>query len=176
MALSDRAVFNAKAKEKAYKLADSGGLYLFVTPKGFKSWRLKYRFADKEKRLVFGAYPGVTLLQARDARDHARRLLRENRDPAVEARKSKILAHAAAGMTFEIVARRWHEDQRSRWSPLQSTKVRQAFERDVYPQIGKLPLIAIDPPIVLAMLRKVEKRGAIDTAKRIRQHVSAVFG
>ena len=87
-----------------------------------------------------------------------------------------MAAYAAAGATFEITAKRWHADQTPRWSPLQATKVRQAFERDVYPVIGFLPLIEIDAPMVLRMLRKVEGRGAIDTAKRIRQHVSAVFG
>ena len=176
MPLTDLQARKAQPRDKEYKLSDSEGLYLFVTVKGFKSWRFKYRFAGKEKRLIFGSYPEVTLAAAREARDQARRLLREHRDPAVEDRKKKMAAHAAAGATFESVARRWHEDQRSRWSPLQSTKVRQALERDVYPQFGMLPLIDIDPPIVLAMLRRVEKRGAIDTAKRIRQHVSAVFG
>lgn len=176
MPLTDTAVRKAQPAEKDYKLADAGGLYLFVTAKGAKSWRLKYRFAGKEKRLVFGRYPEVSLIEARDARDAARRLLREHRDPAVEERKRKMLAHAHAGATFKRVAQDWHEAQRARWSPLQATKVRQALERDVYPAIGDLPLMDVDGPTVLKLLRKVEARGAIDTAKRIRQHVSAVFG
>ena len=178
VALTDKAVIHAKKKEKPYKLGDSGGLYLYVLASGFKSWRFKYRFAGKEKRLVFGSYPEVSLAQARDDRDRdrARRELRDNLDPAIEAHKRKMAAHAAAGATFAVVARQWHEAQTARWSPLQATKVRQAFERDVFPEFGRMPLLDIDPPMVLAMLRKVEKRGAIDTAKRIRQHVSAVFG
>jgi hypothetical protein len=175
VSLTDTQARKAAAREKDYKLADAGGLYLFVTTKGHKSWRMKYRFANEEKRLSFGAYPEVSLREARDRRDAARAELRDHRDPVVEDRKRKMAAHAAAGATFQTVAERWWEAQRPRWSPLQATKVRQAFERYVYPQIGSLPLIDIDGPTVLAMLRKVEHRGAIDTAKRIRQHVSAVF-
>ena len=176
MPLTDTAARKAQPADKDYKLADAGGLYLFVTTRGAKSWRLKYRFAGKEKRLVFGRYPEVSLAKAREERDAARRMLREHRDPAIEERKRKMLAHAAAGATFKRVAGEWHDAQRARWSPLQATKVRQALERDVYPAFGDLPLIDVDGPTVLKMLRKVEGRGAIDTAKRIRQHVSAVFG
>jgi integrase len=174
--LTDAEVRKATPRDKDYKLADGGGLYLFVTTKGFKSWRMEYRFAKQEKRLIFGAYPEVPLKKARDLRDQARMLLREHRDPALEDRKRKMAAHAAAGATFERVGREWHDAQRSRWSPLQAKKVIQAFERDVFPEIGDLPLIDIDGPTILKVLRKVENRGAVDTAKRIRQHVSAVFG
>ena len=175
MALTDLQARKAQPREKAYKLADTGGLFLFITPGGARLWRMKYRYADKEKTLSFGPYPDVSLSAARDQRDAAKRLLRDHKDPSLEKRKRKIAAYAAAGVTFQIVAKRWHSDQTARWSPLQSTKVRQAFERDVYPAIGALPLTDIDAPMVLRMLRKVEGRGAIDTAKRIRQHVSAVF-
>lgn len=166
---------DAVAADKDYKLADSGGLYLFVTKRGHKSWRLKYRFGGAEKRLLLGPYPDVGLTKARELRDDAKRLLRDNRDPAIEQRKRKVDAHTAAGITFKKTALRWHEAQRSRWSPVHIRKVEQALARDVFPHIGMLPLTEIDGPTVLAMLRRVEKRGAIDTAKRIRQHVSAVF-
>ncbi|WP_288935117.1 integrase arm-type DNA-binding domain-containing protein [uncultured Sphingomonas sp.] len=175
MPLTDAQARKAPAKDKDYKLADSGGLYLFVTKSGYKSWRLKYRFANKERRLVIGAYPEISLVEARDERDRARRLLRDHRDPAIEERKRKMAAHAAAGATFEVVGKRWHEAQKPRWSPTQAVKVEQALTRDVYPAFGAMPLIDITGPMVLSMLRKVEKRGAIDTAKRIRQHVSAIF-
>jgi integrase len=176
VALTDIQARKAEIRDKDYKLSDAGGLYLFVTTKGFKSWRLKYRFGGKEKRLIFGPYPEVSLTKAREERDRARMLLRDHRDPGLEERKRKMAAHAAAGVTFEKVARDWHEAQRARWSPVQAKKVIQAFERDVFPQIGALPLLDIDGPMILKMLRKVEARGAIDTAKRIRQHVSGVFG
>lgn len=168
-------VRKAAPAEKDYKLADAGGLYLFVTTKGAKSWRMKYRFAGKEKRLSFGLYPDVSLSAARALRDAARAELRAHRDPATEQRKRKMSAYAAAGTTFKVVAARWHDAQKPRWSPTQAVKVEQALVRDVYPHIGPLALTDIDGPMVLALLRKVERRGAIDTAKRIRQHISAVF-
>ncbi|MDQ0249224.1 integrase [Sphingomonas kyeonggiensis] len=176
MPLTDKQCQKAAPGERNYKLADSGGLYLFVTPKGGKSWRLKYRFGGKEKLLTFGLYPEVPLREARDRRDEAKRLLREHRDPAIEARKIRAAAYAAAGATFKVVAERWYQAQLGRWAKVNATKIAQAMQRDVYPEIGGLPLTDIDGPAVLAVLRKVEQRGAIDTAKRIRQHISAVFG
>lgn len=143
--------------------------------KGHKSWRLRYKFAGKEKRLLLGEYPEVSLARARELREDAKRLLRDHRDPAVEEHKRKIAAHAAAGATFEKYALLWHEVQKGRWSPVQIKKVEQALRRDVFPDLGRLPLAEIDGPMILKVLRKVEKRGAIDTAKRIRQYVSAVF-
>lgn len=175
MALTDLQVRRAQARDKAYKLSDGGGLYVYVSPTGHKSWRMKYQFARKEKRLVFGGYPEIGLARARELRDDARRLLREHRDPALEAHKRKIDAHAAAGATFEKFALLWHAAQTPRWSVVNARKVEQALRRDVFPTLGRMPLVQIDGPMVLKVLRAVEKRGAIDTAKRIRQHVSAVF-
>lgn len=176
MALTDLQARKAKAGDRDYKLADAKGLYLFVTQSGFKTWRMKYRFAEQEKRLSFGPYPEVTLVEARRRRDEARALLREYRDPNLEERKRKMDAHAAAVATFARVAMEWHSAQRARWSPLQSKKVEQAFRRDVFPRFGQLPITEVDGPLILLMLRRIEARGSIDTAKRVRQHVSAVFG
>ncbi len=173
--LTDTQCRKAQGAEKDYKLADSAGLYLFVTTKGAKSWRMKYRFGGKERRIVFGRYPEISLAKARELRDRARAELRDHKDPQVEEHKREMAAHSAAGATFEVVAKRWHEAQLGRWSVVQATKVRQALERDVYPAIGRLPLPDITSGMVLDMLRRIERRGAIDTAKRIRQHVSAVF-
>lgn len=175
MPLTDTQARKAAAGEKDYKLADSGGLYLFVTTKGSKSWRLKYRFGGKEKRLVLGKYPDMPISEARDRRDDVRAMLRQHRDPAIEERKAKLAAHDAAGQTFQLAAQRWHAAQQPRWSPMQAVKVRQALERDVYPEVGTLPLTEINGPMILRVLRKVEQRGAIETAKRIRQYISAVF-
>ena len=175
MPLTDVQARKAVPREKDYKLADSGGLYLFVTTTGQRRWRMKYRFAGKEKLLSFGPYPEVSLSVARDKRDAARRQLRDHKDPATEERKRKLAAHAAAGATFEKVARDWYAAQVPRWSRVNQKKVLQALERDVYDEIGSLPLIDITGPMVLKLLRKVERRGAIDTAKRLRQHISAAF-
>ena len=175
MPLTDTQAKKAEKRERDYKLADSEGLYLFVTKTGAKSWRWKYRFGGKEKRLMLGLYPKVTLREARDKRDDGQRLLRDHKDPRTEQKKRKRAALAVAGNTVEVVGKRWHNDQLGRWSPVNATKIRQALERDVYPEIGMLPLLDVDGPTVLALLRKVEARGAIDTAKRIRQYVSAIF-
>lgn len=175
MPLTDTQCRKAAKAEAAQKLSDGGGLYLYVSTSGAKIWRQKYRFAGKEKLLTHGPYPEVSLVKARELRDRARAELRDHKDPAIEERKRKAAAHASAGATFKSVALRWHEAQLGRWSPVQATKVRQALERDVYPAFGKLPIADVDSASVLAMLRKVEARGAVDTAKRIRQHVSAIF-
>ncbi len=175
MPLTDAACRKAKAAEKDYKLGDSGGLYLFVTAKGAKSWRMKYRFGGKEKRLSFGLYPEVSLLEARDRRDAARRMLRDFKDPGVELAAMKAAAHSPGGPTFKPYAEQWVEEQAGRWSKVHRTKSHRALERDVYPALGDMPLTAITGPMILKLLRKVEERGAIDTAKRIRQHVSGIF-
>ena len=173
--LSDLKARQAKPGEADYKLADSGGLYLLVTKGGAKSWRLKYRFAGKEKRLTFGRYPEVSLVEARERRDQARRLLREMRDPAVETMKRRLAAEASAVATFEKVAREWHEFQSPRWVPVHASDVIRSLENEVFPHLGSVPMKEIDAPLVLAVLRKVEKRGALETAKRVRQRMSAVF-
>jgi integrase len=173
--LTDTQIKRAKAGEKDQKLFDSGGLYLFVSKTGHKSWRLKYRFGGKEKRLTFGAYPEVTLVEARDRRDSARKLLRDHIDPAVEQLKRRVASAASAEATFEKIARAWHDAQTPRWSPDYAALVLRALERDVLPHFGRIPIKDIDAPLVLATLRKIEARGSIETAKRVRQHVSAVF-
>lgn len=175
MPLTDAQARKAKAAEKDYKLADGGGLYLFVTTKGFKSWRMKYRFAGKEKRLVFGPYPEVTLVEARDRRDGARRLLRDDVDPGVEATKRRAASAASAGTTFEKMAASWHEASLSKWSDDYGELIMRALKRDVFKEIGGLPLSDISAPMVINMLRKIEKRGAIETAKRVRTYTSSVF-
>jgi integrase len=173
--LTDLKVRQAKPRDTDYKLGDAGGLYLFVAKGGTKSWRLKYRFSGKEKRLTFGRYPEVSLAQARDLRDEARRTIREHRDPAVEAQKRRLIAAAAAEATFERVAREWHEMQTPRWVPIHATDVLKSLEQEVFPHLGSVPLKEIDAPLVLAVLRKIERRGALETAKRVRQRMSAVF-
>jgi len=173
--LTDAKARSAKAGDKDYKLGDSGGLYLFVTRNGYKSWRLKYRFAEKEKRLVFGPYPEVSIAEARERRDAARRLLRDHCDPGVELLKQRAAAHSSHDATFERVARSWHESQKALWAPVHASDVIRSLERDIFPSLGALPVRDIDVPFVLQTLRKIEARDAIETAKRVRQRMSAVF-
>lgn len=168
-------VRNAKPGDKAYKLADEKGLYLFVTTTGTKSWRLKYRYGGKEKLLTFGLFPEVSLAEARDRRDAARSTLRDHKDPAVEAERSRRAAIAASGATLKAVALAWHEDETPRWSAAHAKVVMNALERDVFPDLGRLPVADIDGPLILKTLRKIERRGSIETAKRVLGYVAAVF-
>ena len=173
--LSEVSIRHAKAKERDYKLADAEGLYLFVAKSGHRSWRLKYRFAGKERRLILGAYPAVSLMQARERKRGAKKLLAEGRDPGIEAKKLAVQRAAANSNTFESLARVWFSVQEGRWTSVHSKDVIQSLEREVFPWLGSLPISEIDEPIILMVLRKIEKRGAIETAHRVRQRVSAVF-
>lgn len=175
VALTVAEVRNAKASERDYKLSDSGGLFLFITKKGAKSWRYKYRHAGKEKLLTFGLFPDVSLSEARDRRDAARALVRSGKDPSVEAEKAKQAAIAAAGATFKTIAEEWMADESPGWSAAHATRVRFRMERDLFPSIGRLPIADITGPMILRELRKIEKRGSIETAKRVKGYVLAVF-
>lgn len=174
--LTDVAARKAKPKEKPYKLADSGGLYLWITPAGGKFWRLKYRYGGKEKSpLSIGPYPDVSLVDARQARDDAKRLLREGVDPAVEKRQRIAGAVDASDDTFEKIAREWHGVKKSQWDEVHADDVITSLENLVFPTIGSLPIRSIKEPLVLSVLRDIEARPAVETARRVRQRISAVF-
>lgn len=175
MPLSDTQIKNAKPKPKAYKLADSHGLFLFVTPAGGKIWRWKYRFDGKEKQLVIGHYPAMGIGQARKQRDAANDLRRAGQDPAFTRAEAKMMAAADRLETFEAVAKRWHEQQKPRWRPKHAANILRSLENDVFPAIGKRPIGQIKAPAVLAVLREVEARGANDQAHRLRQRIEAIF-
>jgi integrase len=136
---------------------------------------MKYRFAGKEKRLTFGPYPDVSMAEAREKRDQAKRLLREQRDPATEVLKRKLAAAADQDGTFEAVARRWYGLHESRWARVHASDVLKSLEREVFPVVGSIPIKHLDAPLVLAVLRKIENRGSLETAKRVRQRMSAIF-
>ena len=173
--LSETTVRQAKPKDRDYKLSDAEGLYLFVTKTGHRSWRLKYRFAGKERRLILGGYPTVSLKEARERKTEARKLLDQGRDPGIEAKKQAVQMATARANTFEVLARTWFAVQEGRWTPIHARDVIQSLENEVFPWLGSLPVCEIDEPMVLTVLRKIEKRGAIETAHRVRQRVSAVF-
>nr|WP_246616993.1 integrase arm-type DNA-binding domain-containing protein [Sphingomonas yunnanensis] len=173
--MTDVACRKAVAREKPYKLSDANGLYLYVLPSGFKSWRWKYRIGGKEKRLVFGGYPEVTLSKARALREEAARSLREGSDPAASKRQRAAEQTAMAGNTFETIAREWHASQKAGWSERYASIVLNSFVNDVFPRLGKLPITAVTTPLVLEVLRPIEARGAVETAHRVRQRISEVF-
>lgn len=174
--LTDVQVRKAKGAEKPYKMTDGLGLFLYVTPAGFKSWRLKYRaVGGKEKLLTFGSYPEVSLVEARDRRDEARKVIRAGRDPAVEKKQMAATARADADNSFEAVARAWHALNVPRWSNHHAKNVIDSLADDLFPEIGRMPIRDVTEALLLDALRKVERRGAIETAHRIRQRASEVF-
>jgi integrase len=174
--LTDAAIRKAKAGARAYRMADGDGLHLFVTPAGGKLWRLRYHYAGREKLLSLGPYPGVTLAEARAAREAARGHLRAGRDPGQQKALARAAAVASAATTFEAVAREWHAVQLPRWTARHAGDVIGSLEDAVFPTLGGLPIAEIPAPAVLAVLRAIEARPAIETARRVRQRMSAVFG
>ncbi|NLS28140.1 Prophage integrase IntS [Sphingomonas sp. S2M10] len=173
--LTNAAVKAAGARSRAYKMADERGLYLFVAPTGLKSWRMKFRLQGREKLLTIGSWPEVTLADARAQCDQAREQLRRGDDPCVARRRA---AHSAddAAWTFEVAARAWHSHQCPGWTEAHATDVLTSMERDVFATIGHMALGTITPPAILQVLRAIEDRGAGETARRVRQRISAVFG
>jgi integrase len=173
--LSDVKVRNAKPADKPYKLPDGAGLHLFVTKAGGRLWRYRYQIGGKEKLLSLGPYPSVSLADARQARDKAKALLREGRDPGVVKRQQKLLNGVEQATTFEAVAREWYELNKRKWAPNHASDVIGSLERDVFPKLGSRPIKEISATEVLSVLRQIEARPAIETAHRIRQRMSAVF-
>jgi integrase len=175
MALTAIAVKNAKPGDKPLKLSDGEGMFLFVTPAGGKLWRLKYRFGGKEKLLSLGAYPEITLEKAREKRLEARRLLAESIDPGEQKKTEKAERLSRAESTFEVVARSWFKKKSVKWSPAYGERLLRRLDRDLFPLIGNRPIAEIKPTELLAALRKIEARGAIETAHRARSDAGQVF-
>ncbi|AUT67016.1 tyrosine-type recombinase/integrase [Paraburkholderia hospita] len=175
MALTDVAIRNARATGKTQRIWDGGGLYIEVTPGGSKLWRLKYRFDGKEKRLSFGRYPEVSLKDAREKRDEARKLLADDTDPSEHRKATRAARLASAANNFEAVAREWFERMMADKAKSHKDKVLARLENDLFPWVGKRPISDITAPEILACLRRIEQRGARDTAHRAMQNCSAVF-
>ncbi|WP_255210649.1 tyrosine-type recombinase/integrase [Methylogaea oryzae] len=172
--LNDPACKNAKPKEKPYRLADEKGLYLEVMPNGSKYFRMKYRFGGKEKRLALGVYPETGLKLARDKRDEARKQLAQNIDPS-QNRKAMKAALAADADTFEVVAREWFAKNAPTWAENHSNRTLRRLERDIFPWLGNAPIRSIDAPRLLGALRRIENRGAVETAHRALQNCGQIF-
>lgn len=171
MPLTDSAIKSAKPADKPCKLADAQGLYLLVNPTGSKLWRLKYRFDGKEKTLAFGAYPAVGLQKARQLRDEARQLLADGQDPG----EHKKAAKRETRHTFEELAREWHRYNARRWAPATADKAMLYLEKDLFPIIGHKPVATITRPELVELVRRIESRGALNVAKKVRQWLSQVF-
>lgn len=175
MALTDSAVRNAKAEGKAKKLADEKGLFLLVNPTGGKWWRLKYRFGGKEKLLSLGVYPDVTLKDARERRDTARKLLADGIDPGQHRKATKNMKAEQSANSFEAIAREWFAKFSPNWVPSHADKIIRRLERDIFPWLGSRPIAEITAPELLTCLRRIESRGALETAHRALQNCGQVY-
>jgi integrase len=176
MALTDVSCRNAQPSEKPYKLTDSEGLYLLVQPNGSKLWRYKYRFAGKEKTLSIGQYPNIKLVQARDERTKAKKLVVAGQDPSMLKQEARRLSVAKTLNTFEGIANEWmSRNEKGKWTERYTQTVRHRLEKDIYPFIGKLPISDITTPRLALVIEAIEKRGAADVARRCLQYSRGIF-
>lgn len=175
MALTDTAIKKAKPEAKARKLYDERGLFLLVTPTGGKWWRFKYRFDGKEKLLSLGTYPDVSLKDARDRRDDARKQVAAGIDPGEHRKAKKSAKEERQANSFEVIAREWFAKYSPNWSANHGDRIIRRFERDVFPWIGGDPIADITAPQLLEVVRRIEQRGALETAHRALGNCGQVF-
>ena len=175
MPLTDTSCKNAKPSEKPRKLSYYKGLYLEVMPSGSKYWHLKFRFIGKEKRLALGVYPEVSLKDAREKRDVARKLLANNIDPSQAKKEEKRQTILRSENSFEIIAQEWHESRKLGWTPRHAEYVLRRLQADIFPALGSRPIAEITAPELLSVLRVIEKRGALDIAHRALQTCGQIF-
>lgn len=173
--LTDKSIRAVGAKDKAYKLTDGAGLHLHISAAGHKSWRYKYRFEKKERLLTLGTYPEMSLADAREGRNEAKKILREGRDPRHSIKRAQLIGTGDTRKTFEEMARAWHALQIDRWKPVHANDVITSLERDIFPQLGAMPLEEIDKPLLLEVLEIIQDRGAIETARRMKGRVAAIY-
>jgi integrase len=175
MPLTDVKCRNSKGQIRPYKLSDGGGLYLLVNPDGARYWRLAYRWHGKQRTLALGIYPAIGLMEARAGRDDAKRNLAAKVDPSAIKRERKRAAKIASGNTFEIVALEWHENWKGARTPYYAGQILRRLNADVFPAIGLRPIAELESPELLDLLRKVERRGAHETARRLKQLLGQIF-
>ncbi|MBN9696509.1 MAG: integrase arm-type DNA-binding domain-containing protein [Zoogloea sp.] len=175
MALTDTAIKAAKPADKPVKMSDGDGLYLLIHPSGGKWWRFDYRFDGKRKTLSMGVYPEVSLRDARDRRDDARRKIANQIDPGEHRKANKNARADAVANSFETVAREWFTKMLSTWTPDHADKIIKRLERDVFPWMGDKPIADLSAPAVLTTIRRIEARGRLETAHRALQNCGQVF-
>lgn len=175
MKLTARQVSTAKPTDKPYKLSDGGGLYLLVNPNGSRYWRMKYRYAGKEKLLSIGVFPDVTLAEARDKRTEARRVLSAGDDPSEVKQAAREAKNLAINNSFELLALEWHEHKKPNWSSGYAEDILEYLRKDIFPYIGKKAVTDIKPMVMLSVLKKMEERGVLDKLKKTRQACRQIF-
>ncbi|MCL2591409.1 MAG: integrase arm-type DNA-binding domain-containing protein [Betaproteobacteria bacterium] len=173
--LKDTTIKKTKPEAKPVRMFDGGGLYLEISPAGGKLWRMKYRFGGKEKRLSFGAYPTLSLSEARERREEAKKILRDGKDPGEVKKASKAALKAANENSFETVAREWFSRWKTDKAESHTSKVIARLQNDVFPWMGDRPVSDITAPMVLEVLRRIEARGVIETAHRAKENISMVM-
>ncbi|RZU46828.1 integrase [Fluviicoccus keumensis] len=175
MPLTDSFLRTLKPAEKDEKHFDGGGMFLLSKSNGAKYWRLKYRFGGKEKLLALGTYPEVSLKEAREKREAARKLLANEIDPGENRKIQKAARELRAENSFETIAREWFTKHSPNWAESHADKVLRRLERDVFPWLGGKPIAEITPPVLLDTLRRIEERGALETAHRVLQSCGQIF-
>ena len=175
MPLNDRQIKHSKPKDKPYKLTDGNGLYLHITPAGGKLWRLKYRIDGKEKTLSIGKYPHLSLVEAREAAENARKMKAQGIDPSQAKQQAKAERQAALLNTFEHIARDWHQNNISRWKPNHAQRIMRYLEKDVFPYIGSSPIQELRVAHIKQVLDAITARGVAETAEKIRQWINKIF-
>lgn len=175
MSLTDTQCKGFKAQSKSYKKSDGQGLYLLITPAEQKYWRMNYRFADKSKTLALGVYPYISLKEAREKRDEAKKQLREGLDPSFEKKKTKIALKMSNSSDFESIVHEWFDMRREGFSKNYEKQIESLMRRDIFPFIGKRPIMDITAQELLIVLRQIESRGALDMAHRARQCCGQIF-
>jgi integrase len=173
--LTDKRILAASPGARLVKLPDGEGLYLFIPPSGAKWWRFRYRFAGREQMISFGVYPEVSLAEARRRRAEARRLIADGVNPSEHRKATKTMEADRAANSFEAVAREWFAKMAKVWAPSHSAKIIRRLERDVFPWIGGRPVSELTAPVLLETLRRIEKRGTVETAHRALQNCGQVF-
>lgn len=165
----------AKPEVKAYTLGDGQGLSLLVEPNGSKSWRFRYRYAGKPKMISLGVYPTITPAEARARRDEARKIVAEGKNPSEVRKEQKLALRIQSENAFEKIAREWHQMKSAKWSAGYASDIIEAFQNDIFPYVGTRPVGEIKPLELLNVLRKIEKRGALEKMRKVRQRCSEVF-
>jgi len=173
--LTDTFVKRKQGNGKVQKHSDGGGLFLYITPEGKKSWRLAYRYLGKQKLLVIGPYPAISLKEARERREAAKKLLVDNIDPSTAKQEAKAVAASAAKNSFEAVMREWAEKQSGKWTPKSKERVIARLEQYILPALGKRPIKSITAPELLAVLRKMESQGFVTSAHIARSECGRIF-
>ncbi|EMI4412046.1 tyrosine-type recombinase/integrase [Serratia marcescens] len=175
MLLTDIQIRRSKPQEKPYTLNDGQGLSLLINTDGSKGWRFRYRYAGKAKLMSFGTYPLVTLADAREKRGEARKQVANGIDPVAEKKAQKLAQKLSVENSFEAISREWHVNKADRWTLAYREEIMRTFEQDVFPYIGQRPIAEIKPLELLEVLRRIEKRGALEKTRKVRQRCGEVF-